>query len=534
MRQFGTQGRVYPEKHYVVQRAEELADFINRVKNGKYIVLFAPRQTGKTTFFRWALENLSAAEPDYFPIHLDFEDYQNVASRAFYEYLTEDIREEFETVFYKRGQVLPEALARFLENTTLTDHVTMRRFFRQLARLIPEQRVVIVIDEFDGIPPTVITDFLYALRRIYLSEVVEGFRCPFSVGITGVKSVAQLNYDGSVSPFNIQDEFSLPNFTLAQVEELLGQYTDEVGQAFAPEVIVMLHRQTGGQPFLVNRLAQILTEEMDIPKSETIGMAHFLTAHTQILEERNVNITHLITNIRRNPRFQRVLMRITSYDNGEIFNLDNEVISQLATYGVVKRGADRQCEIANPIYLYRILQAFTPMINGLEEEYYPPESGDREKDYLTDAGVINMERLLDNFRDFIARVGFRILQVPETPQEYVGQCLLFAYLDRFVRAVQGNMHLEVQTGRGRADLVIFRAGHKHIVETKIWQGQKSYQAGKQQLAAYLQSEGTTEGYYVVFDYRQTPEPRVETEQIDALTIRSYVIPVVQERPSRLS
>ena len=111
MRQFGTQGRVYPEKHYVVQRAEELADFINRVKNGKYIVLFAPRQTGKTTFFRWALENLSAAEPDYFPIHLDFEDYQNVASRAFYEYLTEDIREEFETVFYKREQVLPEALA---------------------------------------------------------------------------------------------------------------------------------------------------------------------------------------------------------------------------------------------------------------------------------------------------------------------------------------------------------------------------------------------------------------------------------------
>ena len=232
MRQFGTQGRVYPEKHYVVPRTEELADFINRVKNGKYIVLFAPRQTGKTTFFRWALEKLSAVEPDYFPIHLDFEDYKNVAPRAFYEYLTEDIREEFETVFYNRGQVLPEVLARFLENTTLSDHVAMRRFFRQLARLLPTQRVVIIIDEFDGIPPAVITDFLYALRRIYLSEVAEGFRCPYSIGITGVKSVAQLDYARSVSPFNIQDEFSLPNFTLAQVQELLEQYTVEVGQAF--------------------------------------------------------------------------------------------------------------------------------------------------------------------------------------------------------------------------------------------------------------------------------------------------------------
>ncbi|MCY4568210.1 MAG: hypothetical protein OXD49_07860, partial [Candidatus Poribacteria bacterium] len=58
-----------------------------------------------------------------------------------------------------------------------------------------------------------------------------------------------------------------------------------------------------------------------------------------------------------------------------------------------------------------------------------------------------------------------------------------------------------------------------------------YQAGKKQLAAYLRVEGATEGYYVVFDHRQDPEPRRETETIDAVTVRSYVIPVVQGRPS---
>ena len=50
MRRFGTQGRVYPGRHYVVSRTEEIADFIARVEEGRYIVLFAPRQTGKTTF----------------------------------------------------------------------------------------------------------------------------------------------------------------------------------------------------------------------------------------------------------------------------------------------------------------------------------------------------------------------------------------------------------------------------------------------------------------------------------------------------
>ena len=85
------------------------------------------------------------------------------------------------------------------------------------------------------------------------------------------------------------------------------------------------------------------------------------------------------------------------------------------------------CKIANPIYLHCILQAFKPLVNGLERDYFPEDTDAFQ--YLTDTGQLQMERLLDNFRDFIARAGFRILQVPETPQEFIGQHLLFAYLD---------------------------------------------------------------------------------------------------------
>jgi len=146
-------------------------------------------------------------------------------------------------------------------------------------------------------------------------------------------------------------------------------------------------------------------------------------------------------------------------------------------------------------------------------------------------GQIQMERLLDNFRDFIARAGFRILQVPETPQEFIGQHLLFAYLEQFVTSVNGAMYMEVPTGRGRMDLIILHNERKYIVETKIWRSESGYTDQKQQLAAYPATEGVTEGYYVVFDHREAPEPRTETETINGLTIRSYVIPVVQERPS---
>ena len=531
MRTFGTQGPVNPKENYVVSRTEEITDFVDRVKKGKYIVLFAPRQTGKTTLFRAAIDTL--ASQDYFPIQLNFEAYIDLTPIAFYGYLFKDIRGKIEHVLQKQGSTPSETLSQFLDNTDVTDHFSMRIFFQQLAGFLAHrgnrQKVVLIIDEFDAIPPDAVRGFLHSLRYIYLDQSKP--RCPYSVGIVGVKNTTQLNYDRSISPFNIQDEFHLPNFTQGQVQELLEQYTDEVGQAFAPEVITAIHKQTAGQPFLVNRCAQILTEELGVPKNETITMAHFSKAHKQLLRERNTNVEHMLTNIRRDRRFESLLMRITSYDRGLPFSLDNDIMNELAIYGVIAESTDGMCEIVNPIYQHRILQAFKPTFNELEGEYFSEENGDDFIDYLTPDGVIQMEALLDNFQDFIARVGFRILQVPDTPQEYIGQHLLYTYLDHFVHVIGANMFLEVQTGRGRMDLLITYNQHKYIVETKIWEGDRYYQAGKKQLAAYLKLESTQKGYYVVFDHRNNPTPRVETETIDGLTIRSYVIPVVQEQPS---
>ena len=528
MRRFGTQGRVYPDKHYVVPRTKEIDDFNKRVKDGRYIVLFAPRQTGKTTFFRMALAALSTEDPSYFPIQLDFQIMRNCSPPIFYDRLSQLICRHIKFVLQKNKLEESEELTRFLHETQLSDHFSLLTFFEELDILLQNMKVVLLIDEFDGIPQDVVSEFLYTLRHIYLSDELH---CPHSVGIVGVKSINQLNYDRSVSPFNVQDEFRLPNFTLEQIQDLFGQYTDEVGQSFAPEVIKSLHTQTGGQPFLVNRIAQILTEEMEIPKTETMNQLHFSDAHTQILREQNVNIQHLTTNIRRDKRFESMLMRIMAREQGVDFNLDDDIISELATFGVIRESTDKMCEIANPIYLYRIMRTFKPMVNGLENDYFSEEKDECSLDYLTSDEQIDMPRLLDNFRDFITRAGFRILQVPDKPKEYIGQHLLYAYLDQFVRSVGGNLYLEVQTGRGRMDLLLIHNQRKYIVETKIWEGDTRFASGKKQLSAYMELEETTEGYYVVFDHRQNPEPRVETETVNGMSIRSYVIPIVQERPS---
>ena len=124
MRRFGTQGRVHPDRHYVVPRTEEIADFITRVKDGRYIVLFAPRQTGKTTFFRLALDTLAAEDPTYFPIQLDFQTMRNAAPAIFYDRLYQMVGMQIESVFQKRGGTPSEDV-----KAVFGEHNANRRFF---------------------------------------------------------------------------------------------------------------------------------------------------------------------------------------------------------------------------------------------------------------------------------------------------------------------------------------------------------------------------------------------------------------------
>jgi hypothetical protein len=117
-------------------------------------------------------------------------------------------------------------------------------------------------------------------------------------------------------------------------------------------------------------------------------------------------------------------------------------------------------------------------VNGLEDKCLPEDSDLDFSDYVTAANKINLRAVLANFGDFIARMGCRILKI------------------------------------------------------KIWGSQKRYQAGKHQLARYLDLEQVEEGYYVVFDHRSKPQAREDEEHISGKTIVSFCIPVPQERLSQ--
>ena len=128
---------------------KKLLIFITRVKDGRYIVLFAPRQTGKTTFFRMALDALTTEDPTYFPIQLDFQVMRNGSPPIFYERLTQLIRWQIEYELQKRGRKPTEDLTQFLNDTQLSNHFFYVRVLQTISEFTRQSETfVLLIDEF--------------------------------------------------------------------------------------------------------------------------------------------------------------------------------------------------------------------------------------------------------------------------------------------------------------------------------------------------------------------------------------------------
>jgi predicted AAA+ superfamily ATPase len=95
MREFNTTGPCNPALHYTVMRDTLMAQAVAKVKKGRYFTLFAPRQAGKTTFFKFLLNELS--KKDLFTtVWLSFENLETVSKEEFYQELNHELWSELE------------------------------------------------------------------------------------------------------------------------------------------------------------------------------------------------------------------------------------------------------------------------------------------------------------------------------------------------------------------------------------------------------------------------------------------------------
>ena len=503
MRYFNIRGPVNEIDHYVVKRAALITDLAEQIAHGTYFTIFAPRQMGKTTLLR-NLRDALKKHPGFVPVTMSFQRFETWSVVEFMDefgrLLARRIDAGIQDAFPEQVDTVKSLVTEHPPNT----YARFWAFFDELHQLLPEVRVVLIIDEFDGTPQEAISPLLQTWRDMYLD--IEPPRSLHSVVLIGIQNIAKLNL-GRSSPFNIANQLALPNFSPIQVEDLLAQHTKETGQEWVSDVVDEIIRLTDGYPFLVNRIAAILTEEIATDRLQPITQTDLALARQQLITEANYNFETLIHHANEH---REVVLNIL-FGASRQFNLNDSVVNELHMYGIIDGEPDGNCRIANPLYADVLLAALRSPQLGLQADilvngydFRPHTSSDK----------LQMDLLLSRFRTFVERRGREAFKVTPMPQEATGQYLLMAYLSLIVRQTGGDLFTEVDTNTGRMDLIVVHKGQRYIIETKIWRGPEAYDEGLDQLVGYLKSENQTMGYYVVFHARPNVYGKLTHDELE--------------------
>ncbi|MFL6237127.1 MAG: ATP-binding protein [Thermoanaerobaculia bacterium] len=497
---FNTAGPCQPELHYMLPPERRLPELRGLIDRHLYFVVHAPRQTGKTTYFR-SLAQALTSEGRYAALLTSCEVGQAAGG---------DVERGIEAVLgalrIAAENHLPEELRPPDPDPTAAGGFRLLDLLTRWSRQCPRP-VVLFLDEIDALFDNLLISVLHQLRTGYADRPG---KFPQSVALVGLRDVRDYRRQvrpevqslGTSSPFNIKVEsLTLPNFTADEVAELYGQHTADTGQPFTPEARALAFELTGGQPWLANALARQAVEKLIPDRAVPIDAGVIEAAKEMLIQRRDTHLDSLIERLRE-PRIRRVIEPIIAGEPLPSDLLDDDVRFALDLGLVVT--TPQGLAIANPIYREVIPRALTSL---LEQTLYLPRPS---PGYIASDGRLRFDLLLADFRAFWCENAEPYLaQAPYS--EAAAQLVFMAFLQKVVNG-GGFIDREYAVGSGRIDLCI-RWPHaegveRWAVELKVWRDGRPdpLPQGLKQLGSYLDRLGLDRGTLIVFDGRKGAEP----------------------------
>ena len=506
---FNTAGPIIAEDHYHVPPLQRLEydEVLMLIRQKRYFVLHAPRQTGKTSTLL-ALRSRLNGGGEFRCAYVNVETGQSAR---------EDVAEAMRAIL---GQMASEA-EYVLNDSTLgrTSLDTLEAFGPHealrgtLARWCESDSkpLVLLIDEIDAL----IGDTLLAvLRQLRAGYPDRPRRFPQSVILCGVRDVRDYRIRSAVenqviaggSAFNIKAKsLRLGDFSRREVESLLGQHTEETGQVFTGEARRGIWELTQGQPWLVNALAYEagFDNKAGRDRSREITGEAIQNAREQLILRRETHLDQLTDKLQE-ERVRRVIEPLLSGAGAEE-SVRADDLQYVRDLGLVAR--DRPLRVANPIYREVIPRDLTWTTQEMSIHHDPAW-------YVDDAGTLQAGKLLAAFQEFFREHSEHWVERFQY-KEAGPQLLLQAFLQRIVNS-GGRIEREYGLGRRRTDLLMVwpvggrdgetRAGadrptQKVVVECKVLHRglDETLREGLEQTRAYMDRCATAEGHLVIFD-----------------------------------
>ena len=520
MRFFNTEGPVRAEDHYAIPplKRGNVAEILQLIRDKRYFVLHAPRQTGKTSALialRDLLNGGGAPEGAGAPSGaggfrcVDVNVEVGQVARDDTERGIRSILSSLAASARLLGDDFPKrAWPGVFEQSGPDDALKDLLIEWCLANPTP---LVLLVDEIDSLVGDTLLSVLRQLRAGY-QQRPRGF--PQSIVLCGVRDIRDYRIRSSTgevvaggSPFNVAAKsLRLGDFTRRETRRLMLQHILETGQRFTPAARRAVWEQTRGQPWLVNALCAgaCFDSEAGRDRSRAIDVEDVNAAREELILSRRTHLDQLAHKLEE-ERVRRVVEPILA--GGEA-RYDLHDLAYARDLGLL--APDPPPRMANPIYA----------------EVVPRELGYVLQDrldvddawYVDAAGVVDLRRLLTAFATFYGEHAEHWLGRFDDYREAAPQLILQAYLQRIVNG-GGRIEREYGLGRGRTDLLVlwprepgqpYDLWRRFVIECKVLRDsdrrslEATVERGVEQTLGYMAKCGAEEGHLVVFDRREKP------------------------------
>jgi len=518
---FNTAGPVNTLDHYCIDPLQRinLDEMLQLIEQKKYLVLHAPRQTGKSSSLI-ALSKYINRQGKYQCLYVNLETVFTAQDN-----LQEGIRNILFDIAARARDYLnnefPESIvAKILQdkgpNLALNELLT-------LWSKNSTKSIVLLLDEIDILDGQILISVLSQLRAGY-DKRPQFF--PRSIILCGVEDIRYkkivISPDKTItgsSVFNIDAKsIKLLNFTKPEIALLLTKYATEANKTVAPEAIDKIWELTKGQPWIVNALAYEICSEM-IPRKqniENIEEKEVNEAAENLIQRRENHLRNLSDKLNE-PHIKRIIVAMLA---GTEFpkKLSEEDIRHIYELGLVNFN-DGQITIANEIYKEVIPRSLIYSTQMLIR--YNLSS------FLREDGTLNFKKMLKAFQS-VYNHHYTQWHTHFSYNE-AGQFLfLQAFLQRIIDG-GGSIIRKYGLGRGHFTLIIHwpHAGliQKHIMD--LWLLTKPYdeivKEGKIQLIREMKACGLTSGELIFFN-KELPatEPHTATTSVEQSMVSTKI------------
>ena len=484
MRKFSSYGPIDTQLHYYVPRQALIDSAVSHLtgedptRGGHYMTVWAPRQRGKSWILQQAMWQLRGN-----PAYAGFD-----VLKINLEHLKQE-RDTDSIVQWLANDIL-EKLA--IADITVT---TLKGLYDVFRHDVLKKPLILILDEFDALPPTAINGLVSVFRNIYNTRreqpdksTAEKSYLLHGLALIGVRSVLGIDNQRG-SPFNVQRSLQIPNLTADEVAEMYHWYERESGQTVEPAVIERIYTELRGQPGLTSWFGELLTETYNEHNPTIILDDYAAVEYAASNRLPNANIINLISKANEQPH-RDFLIELFQTEEKIDFKYDNPSINFLYMNGVideevVNRG-ESYVRFPSPFVQKRLFNRFADDIFPDTGALYQPFT--KLDQILTPTGL-HIKNLLRLYEQYVQKNHTWLFQ--EAPRrtdlrlyEAVYHFNLFMWLSRFLQRTGGRVYPEFPTGNGQIDLLIRYQTYRYGLELKSFRSDFEYNLALGQAARY--------------------------------------------------